>query len=95
MRFVLPTADALNFGERKAITEEDVQHWKKRRLRGAKSVESLVSMPSSLRSSGTYGSKNLEGSMVVNLYTGTELPVIVLQVLSLFNIILWVGLTFG
>ncbi|KAL5020419.1 hypothetical protein ScPMuIL_003311 [Solemya velum] len=67
-------ADALNFGERKAITEEDVQHWKKRRLRGAKSVESLVSMPSSLRSSGTYGSKNLEGSMVVNLYTGDDQP---------------------
>jgi len=30
--------------DRKAITEEDVHNWKRRRLRGAKSAESLLAM---------------------------------------------------
>ncbi|XP_064599453.1 uncharacterized protein LOC135465995 [Liolophura sinensis] len=35
--------DPLTLGEQKAITEEDVHNWKRRRLRTAKSVESLTS----------------------------------------------------
>ena len=32
--------------EKKAITEEDVHNWKRRRLRVAKSAESLINLPS-------------------------------------------------
>ena len=31
--------------EKKAITEEDVHNWKRRRLRVAKSAESLINLP--------------------------------------------------
>ncbi|KAK3583082.1 hypothetical protein CHS0354_004028 [Potamilus streckersoni] len=43
--------ESLNFeiGDRKAITEEDVQHWKRRRIRSAKSAESLLTLPTSSR----------------------------------------------
>ncbi|XP_014771246.1 uncharacterized protein LOC106869848 isoform X3 [Octopus bimaculoides] len=59
----------------KAITEEDVHNWKKRRLRCAKSAESLLSL-SSHKNSVSSSSSNPRGfidpGMVVNLYTGED-----------------------
>ncbi|XP_067676921.1 uncharacterized protein [Haliotis asinina] len=51
----------------KALTEEDVHNWKKR-LRTAKSAESLLSLASSSRSSSSRCSKVNDNLMVVNVY---------------------------
>ncbi|GAB1603250.1 uncharacterized protein LOC115221295 isoform X1 [Argonauta hians] len=60
----------------KAITEEDVHNWKKRRLRCAKSAESLLSLSSHKNSVSSSGSSNpraiTDPTMVVNLYTGED-----------------------
>ncbi|XP_041373060.1 serine-rich adhesin for platelets-like isoform X3 [Gigantopelta aegis] len=51
----------------KALTEDDVHQWKKR-LRTAKSAESLLSLASSSRSSSSHASKVNDNLMVVNVY---------------------------
>ncbi|KAK6172262.1 hypothetical protein SNE40_015960 [Patella caerulea] len=51
----------------KALTEEDVHNWKKR-LRSAKSAESLLSLASSNRSSGGRIAKAPDNTMVLNVY---------------------------
>jgi len=64
-------ADSLNFdiGDRKAITEEDVQHWKKRRMRSAKSAESLLSLPVSSKL-GSPLSESLDPNRLINILAG-------------------------
>ena len=65
--------DSLNFepGERKAITEEDVQHWKRRRIKSAKSAESLLSLPITSRL-GSPLTESLDPSRLMNILAGTE-----------------------
>ena len=63
--------DSLNFesGERKAITEEDVQHWKRRRIRSAKSAESLLSLPVTSRL-GSPLTESLDPNKLMNMLSG-------------------------
>lgn len=59
--------------ERKAITEEDVQTWKRRRLRGAKSAESLLVLPPSTSIDSTKRmSRLVDETMLMKLFQGTE-----------------------
>ena len=66
--------DSLNFesGERKAITEEDVQHWKRRRIRSAKSAESLLSLPVTSRL-GSPLTESLDPNKLMNMLSGMVL----------------------
>lgn len=57
-------------GERKAITEEDVQHWKRRRIRSAKSAESLLSLPVTSHL-GSPLSESLDPNRLMNILAGT------------------------
>ncbi|KAJ8316128.1 hypothetical protein KUTeg_006142 [Tegillarca granosa] len=54
--------------ERKAITEEDVHNWKRRRLRGAKSAESLLNLASSSCDTTLHSNS----SMILNVYSTDE-----------------------
>ncbi|XP_052286601.1 uncharacterized protein LOC127882166 isoform X2 [Dreissena polymorpha] len=65
--------ESLNFdiGDRKAITEEDVQHWKRRRIRSAKSAESLLSLPVTSRL-GSPLSESLDPNRLMNILAGKE-----------------------
>ncbi|XP_060604379.1 serine/arginine repetitive matrix protein 2-like [Ruditapes philippinarum] len=65
--------DTLTFdaGERKAITEEDVQHWKRRRIRSAKSAESLLSLPITSRL-GSPLSESLDPNRLMHILADKE-----------------------
>ncbi|XP_052803848.1 uncharacterized protein LOC128233978 isoform X2 [Mya arenaria] len=65
--------ESLNFdiGDRKAITEEDVQHWKRRRLRSAKSAESLLSLPITSRL-GSPLSESLDPNRLMIILAGKQ-----------------------
>lgn len=57
--------------ERKAITEEDVQTWKRRRLRGAKSAESLLVLPQSTSIDSTKRmSRLVDENMLMKMFQG-------------------------
>lgn len=57
--------------ERKAITEEDVQTWKRRRLRGAKSAESLLVLPQSTSIDSTKRmSRLVDEDMLMKMFQG-------------------------
>lgn len=57
--------------ERKAITEEDVQTWKRRRLRGAKSAESLLVLPQSSSIDSTKRmSRLVDENMLMKMFQG-------------------------
>ncbi|XP_056011649.1 uncharacterized protein LOC125678137 isoform X3 [Ostrea edulis] len=59
--------------ERKAITEEDVQTWKRRRLRGAKSAESLLVLPPSTSIDSTKRmSRLVDETMLMKLFQEEE-----------------------
>ncbi|XP_078325765.1 uncharacterized protein LOC111123483 isoform X4 [Crassostrea virginica] len=59
--------------ERKAITEEDVQTWKRRRLRGAKSAESLLVLPQSTSIDSTKRmSRLVDENMLMKMFQEEE-----------------------
>ena len=58
-------------GDRKAITEEDVQHWKRRRIRSAKSAESLLSLPITSRL-GSPLTESLDPNKLMNMLSGNH-----------------------
>ena len=66
-------SESLNFevGDRKAITEEDVQHWKRRRIRSAKSAESLLSLPITSRL-GSPLTESLDPNKLMNMLSGNH-----------------------
>ncbi|KAK3106941.1 hypothetical protein FSP39_003397 [Pinctada imbricata] len=61
--------DSLSQLDRKAITEEDVHNWKRRRLRGAKSAESLINLPSSNRDSTHRMSRLIDENTLMKIYS--------------------------
>ncbi|XP_053409299.1 serine/arginine repetitive matrix protein 2-like isoform X3 [Mercenaria mercenaria] len=66
-----PSLQDFESGERKAITEEDVQHWKRRRIRSAKSAESLLSLPITSRL-GSPLSESLDPNRLMNILADKE-----------------------
>ncbi|KAL4229188.1 Rho GTPase-activating protein 32 [Mactra antiquata] len=66
-----PSLQDFESNERKAITEEDVQHWKRRRIRSAKSAESLLSLPVTSHL-GSPLSESLDPNRLMNILAGKD-----------------------